>query len=309
MLTLHQLEVFVAVAEEVSVSRAATRLTVSQPPVSASIASLQREVGVDLIERDGRGIQLTPAGKELLRYASLVLGLVDEGLGAVRALSELAPRPVRIGTTSSLVTHVIAPILSRLRELDPDLQFALEIGNRSDVWKDLENHRTDVALSTAPPSILPVISVATMQNAFVVVARPGAVWAGRLDQVTWLVREAGATTRAASDEVITRLGIAPSTLVISTDDAICGSVEAGLGVGVLSLDSVADAIRHRELIVVPTPATPLLQPWHLLVRRSDDVDDRIVRFLRDVVHADDRFEWTAWGLEHASGHPGDGSRA
>ena len=186
MLTLHQLEVFVAVAEEVSVGRAAERLHVSQPAVSASMASLRREIGVDLIERDGRGIQLTPAGKELMRYASLVLGLVDEGLEAVRAMSELAARPIRIGATSSLVTHVIAPILSRLRDHDPDLQFALEIGDRSDVWKDLENHRTDVALSTAPPSMLPFGSVATMANSFVLVARPGLVWAGRLEHVTWL---------------------------------------------------------------------------------------------------------------------------
>jgi LysR family transcriptional regulator, low CO2-responsive transcriptional regulator len=303
VLTLHQLEVFVAVAEEVSVGRAASRLHVSQPAVSSTMASLQREVGVDLVERDGRGIQLTPAGKELFRYASLVLGLVDEGLQSVRSLSELAGRPIRIGATSSLVTHVVAPILSRLRDHDPSLQFALEIGDRSNVWKDLENHRTDVALSTAPPSMLPFASVATMQNSFVVVGRPGSVWAGRLDQITWLVREAGATTRAASDEVIARLGINPPTLVISTDDAIRGSIEAGLGIGVLSLDAVAEAIRKRELIVVPTPATPMPQPWHLLIRRGDETDERVMRFLTDFVHADERLEWTAYGIEWVSDRP------
>ncbi len=297
MLTLHQLEVFVVVAEEMSVGRAAARLTVSQPAVSASLAALQREVGADVIERQGRGIQLTPAGKELLRYASLVLGLVDEGLDAVRAAGEMAGRPVRIGATSSLVTHVIAPVLSRLREYDPDLQFALDVGNRSQVWMQLEHHEIDVALTTAPPAMLPFASVATMENSFVLVARPGTVWAGRLDAVTWLVREPDATGRAASDEVVARLGIEPPTMTISSDDAIRGSVEAGLGIAVLALDTVAEAIRNRTLITVATPATPLRQPWHLVIRRTDVGDPRLRRFVTDVVHADERFEWTGFGLD------------
>ncbi len=297
MLTLHQLEVFVAVAEEVSVGRAAERLNVSQPAVSASLAALQREVGTELTERDGRRIRLTPAGKELHRYASLVLGLVDEGTEAARAANEKASRPIRIGATSSLVTHVVAPILSRLRERDPTLQFSLDMGNRSQVWRQLESHATDVCLTTAPPSNLPFVSVAVMANSFVVVACPGAVWPGQLDGATWLIREADATTRAASDEVLARLGISPPTLTIGSDDAIRGSVEAGLGVAVLSLDMVADSIRRRDLVRVPTSATPLSQPWHLVVRRSDTDDKRLADFVADMVHADARFEWTSLGQE------------
>jgi DNA-binding transcriptional LysR family regulator len=296
-LTLHQLEVFAVVADELSVGRAAARLNVSQPAVSASLATLQRRVGAELIEKSGRGIQLTPAGRELQRYARLVLGLVDEGVTAARAANEQASRPIRIGATSSLVTNVIAPILSRLREHDPNLQFTLEIGNRSKIWGDLANHETDVVVSTAPPSTVPVLSVATMPNAFVLVGRPGTVWAGRLEAVTWLVREPDATTRAASDELLARLGITPATIVISSDDAIRGSAEAGLGVAVLSLDSVTDALRRRDLVTVHTSATPMSQPWHLVIRETDRLDARLMSFVSDVVHADPRFQWTASGLE------------
>lgn len=303
-MTLHQLEVFVAVAEEMSVGRAATRLTVSQPAVSASLAALQREVGAELVERDGRGIRLTRAGTELLRYASLVLGLVDEGLDAVRSAGALARRPIRIGATSSLVTHVIAPVLSRLRTHDPDLEFSLEVGNRSQVWKQLEHHETDIALTTVPPSMLPFVSIATMANSFVLVARPGTVWAGQLDAVTWLIREPDATTRAASDEVIARLGIEPRSMVIGSDDAIRGSAEAGLGVAVLALDSVVDAIRNRSLVSISTLATPLPRPWHLVMRRTDTDDPRLRRFVTDMVHADARFEWTAFGIDQIAATAG-----
>jgi DNA-binding transcriptional LysR family regulator len=297
VLTLHQLEVFIAVADEMSVGRAAERLHVSQPAVSASIGALQRELGVDLIARSGRGIELTPGGKALQRYASLVLGLVDEAVEASRAAGAQVARAIRIGATSSLVTHVLAPILAQLRMFDPQLAFALEIGNRSQVWKQLANHEVDVAMTTQPPSVDPFVSLATMPNSFVVVARPGAVWAGRLGEVTWLIREEGATARAASDEVLARLGITPPVLVIGSDEAIKGSVEAGLGVGVLPGEVVAESLRHRALVTVRTAATPLSQPWHLVVRRSDRLDGRTRQFVCDLVHADHRLQWTAHGLD------------
>ena len=297
MLTLHQLEVFIAVADEMSVGRAAERLHVTQPAVSASLAALQRELGVELIARRGRGIELTPGGKALLRYASLVLGLVDESVQAVKAAAAQMSRPIRIGATSSLVTHVLAPIIAQLRVFEPDLAFSMEVGNRSQVWRLLANHEIDVAMSTQPPSIEPFVSVATMPNSFVLVARPGAVWAGRLGDVTWIVREEGATTRAASDEVIARLGIAPKLLVIGSDEAVRGSIEAGLGIGLLPMDVVADAVRHRQLVTVRTTATPLSQPWHLVVRAGEGLDGPVKQFISDVVHADARLSWTGAGLD------------
>lgn len=297
MLTLHQLEVFIAVADEMSVGRAAERLHVSQPAVSASIAALQRELGVELIARSGRGIELTPGGRALLRYASLVLGLVDESTQAVKAAAAQLSRPIRIGATSSIVTHVLAPILAQLRVFEPDLAFSLEVGNRSQVWRLLANHEIDLAMSTQPPSIEPFVSLATMPNAFVLVARPGAVWAGRLGEVTWVVREEGATTRAASDTVIAQLGISPQLLVIGSDEAVKGSIEAGLGVGLLPMDVVAEAVRLRQLVTVRTPATPLSQPWHLVARTGEPLEGAVKQFVSDLVHADARLSWTASGLD------------
>lgn len=288
------------VAEELSVGRAAERLVVSQPAVSASMATLQRELGVTLIERSGRGIALTDAGRSMYKYAQLVLGLVDEAIEATHAADTATHRPVRIGATSSLVSHVVAPILSWLRKHDPGVRFSLEVGNRIQVWRQLASHETDLALSTQPPSTQTFVSLATMPNSFVLVGRPGSVLAGRLADATWLVREEGATARAASDEVLARLGIEPSTMVIGSDDAIRGAIEAGLGIGVLPGEVVGDALRTRQLVQIPTHATPLAQPWHLVVRRGERLDERLRQFVADMVHADPRFSWTSEGLELAT---------
>ena len=77
--TQTQLRSFLAVIRTGSVSAAAAELVVTQPSVSAAVGALSRELGVDLLERDGRGVRPTPAGIEFAAYAADVVGLLDQG--------------------------------------------------------------------------------------------------------------------------------------------------------------------------------------------------------------------------------------
>lgn len=289
MLTLHQLQVFVVVADEMSVRRAAERLVVSQPAVSATLAALQRELGVELVGRDGRGIALTDAGRAMYQRARTILGLLDEAIDEIRALSSDTRRPVRIGTSSTLVSTVVAPILARLRQERDDLTFSLEVGNRNEVWRLLAGRDVDIALTARPPANQDFETVATMPNPCVVISRPGLVMPGRLGHTPWLVREPGAALRSVADEVISGLGLDPELIEIGSDDALLGALEAGLGVGVLPRATVDAAVRERLLVLVPTSVTPLERPWHLVIRRSDAFDERIAGFASDMVMADKRF--------------------
>jgi DNA-binding transcriptional LysR family regulator len=290
MLTLHQLQVFVVVADEMSVRRAAERLVVSQPAVSSTLAALQRELGVELVGRDGRGIALTAPGRAMYLRARELLGLLDQALDEVRSFSGDLRRPVRIATSGSLVSTVVAPILARLREERPNLPFSLEVGNRNEVWRLLADRDADIALTGRPPASEDFDTVATMPNPCVVVGRPGLVLPGRLGHTPWLVRERGAALRAVVDEVITGLGLDPELIEIASDDAVLGALEAGLGVGVLPRAVVDAAVRERRLVLVPTSITPLERPWHLVIRRSDAGDERIAGFAADMVAADRRFQ-------------------
>src|SRR5262245_65261136 len=86
--TLTQLSAFLAVVRHGSVTGAAEELVVTQPSVSAAVAALERELGVDLTERVGRSIRPTPAGEAYARYAADVLALLDEGLQVVAEVAE-----------------------------------------------------------------------------------------------------------------------------------------------------------------------------------------------------------------------------
>jgi DNA-binding transcriptional LysR family regulator len=81
-----ELRYFVAVAEELHFSRAAERLEISQPPLSATIAQLESKLGVQLFERNSRNVSMTPAGAELLVRARKILLEVDEAVFAVRSV-------------------------------------------------------------------------------------------------------------------------------------------------------------------------------------------------------------------------------
>lgn len=295
MLTIHQLQVFATVAELGSVRRAAEQLIVSQPAVSASLASLEREVGVELFAKAGRGIELTDAGRTFERYARVMLGLVDEAIAATRFAHQAIDAPVRIGATTASADHMLMPQLARIRERRPELTFTLEVANRARIWQLLTDRVIDVAISTRPPSTGGFASVATRPNEFVLVSKPGLVWSGKVADATWLIREDGSSTRAATDEVMTLLGIMPSTLPIGSNAAIQRSAEAGLGVALLPNEAVKEAVANRVLTVVRTDATPLRKPWHVVVRDGEPLAPSAQRFVEDLVGDGREFAWTPGG--------------
>lgn len=265
MLTIHQLKVFVTVAEAGSVRAAAERLVVTQPAVSASLAALEREMGAALFARAGRGIELTEAGRTMARYAQLILGLVDEATAAVTSDGGRV-QTIRLAASTSAADHVVTPLLARLRDRLPEVAISFEIGNRERIWQLLVDRAVDVAVTGRPPVTGDIVSVATRANELVLVARPGTVWRQRLHEATFLLREPGSGSRSATEEVIAALGITPPTMTVGSNTAIRAAAESGLGVALLPRDTVAESLRARTLGLVPTPATPMARPWHVVVR-------------------------------------------
>jgi DNA-binding transcriptional LysR family regulator len=297
VLTIHQLEVFVTIAEQGSLRAAAEQLVVSQPAVSSTLAALERSVGVELVTRVGRGIELNEAGETLARYARLLLGMLDEAVTATRLAADPGSSQVAIGATTTAADYLLMPLLAQVRRRHPATAFTLEVGSLAQTWRLLTDHRVDLAVSSRPPALGSLESVATAANEFVLVAAPGVVWPGTLKQVTWLVREDGTSIRAISEELMALLGITPPTMTIGSNAAIQRSAEAGLGAAVLPSGAVRDAVAARSLSIVHTKATPLQKPWHILVRRGEALDQRTRDLVEHLVELDEGFALTAAGKQ------------
>ncbi|WP_432836203.1 LysR family transcriptional regulator [Dactylosporangium sp. CA-092794] len=121
---LHQLEYFVAVAEEGGFTRAAARLRIAQPGVSAQVRKLERELGQPLLDRSGRAVTLTAAGRAVLPYARAALGAVDAARQVMDELTGLTRGRVAIGTVTSHAVD-LAGILAAFNAKHPAVEITL----------------------------------------------------------------------------------------------------------------------------------------------------------------------------------------
>jgi DNA-binding transcriptional LysR family regulator len=125
---LRQLSFFVAVADEGGVRAAARRLHIAQPQVSQALRRLEGELGVELMQRSPRGIELTAEGWELLAHGRDILQRVDQARAALRQMAEPGSRALRIGVMAGVLSagELLAPILAAYRQARPDVTLQLE---------------------------------------------------------------------------------------------------------------------------------------------------------------------------------------
>jgi LysR family transcriptional regulator, low CO2-responsive transcriptional regulator len=245
---------------------------VTQAAVSASLATLQRSLGLQLIRPDGRGLRLTSAGEEYAAYAHRVLGLLDEARLAAAAAADPERGELRIAAVTTAAEQIVPGLLSGFRRLYPRTGVVLEAGNRDRVRALLEHHHVDLAVAGRPEPGSDVHVHAVRAHDLVVVsspelARQGSAAPGMLPWLArqaWLLREPGSGTRLSTEALLADLDIAPPTLTVGSNGAIRESAAVGLGVTLVSRDAVAQELASGRLAELSVPGTPLHRDWYLL---------------------------------------------
>jgi len=293
--TLGQLRTFVALADTGSGRAAAHRLVVSQPAVSAAVAALQREVGVPLVVREGRGLRLTEAGEVFAGYARRIIGLSDEAMAAAGGAVEPGRGRLRLAAVTSAGEHVTPDLLAAFLARHPEVGISLQVENRQRVWELLAHHEVDLGIGGRPPAR--ARSLASLPHQLVVVAarRSASRPAGkrktrsvsRLDlaHATWLLREPGSGTRATAEEVFAQLDLAPRVLTVGSNGAIVQSVKIGLGVALISRDAVGDDLASGALEEWVHGPFPLERAWHLVSRADEPLPATPRLFLEELLTA------------------------
>jgi DNA-binding transcriptional LysR family regulator len=259
-----RLRAFVGVADTGSVRAAARRLFVTESSVSAAIAALVREVGVPLLERDGRGVRLTPAGERYVDYARTILGLHDQAMAAARGESAPERGLVRLASVTTAGEHVLPYMLASFRTTHPLMQLRLEVGPRDVVWPMLAHHEVDLVVAGRPPDELTARVRAVRPNSLVVVGAPELANGFTPGRVTWLLREIGSGTRSTCLALLRGLEDDPPLLTFGSTGAVVAGALAGLGVSLVSRDAVSAHVADGRLVELPVPGTPMDRPWHLV---------------------------------------------
>jgi DNA-binding transcriptional LysR family regulator len=147
---LRHLRYFVAVADALNFTKAATRLRLAQPALSRQIADLEEELGVDLLKRNSHGVTLTAEGKLFLEDAKKILQLADESATKVRALARGEFGKLQVGYVPPLDLHILPRALAEFQKTTPGVKVVLHDRGTDDLCDELRNGSLQLALMMQP---------------------------------------------------------------------------------------------------------------------------------------------------------------
>ncbi len=278
-MTPSQLRTFIAVVQHRSVSRAADALFVSQAAVSSVLSSLQAELGVALIARDGRNIMITEAGQVLFERATEIVGLLGDAARATREAGQKARLTLRVGAVTTVAEFLLPAWIRSFLAAEREFDVALEVGNRERVFDLLASRQVDIVIAGRPSNPGAFTSVATRAHSLVLIGSAMNGMETDPTSATWLLREEGSGSRLSALEVIAATGLEVPTMTIGSNVAILQAVNLGLGIALVSSDSMIGQSFNLDVREIPLPTLPVAKQWHLAVRRGNETQPAIQAFI------------------------------
>jgi DNA-binding transcriptional LysR family regulator len=267
---LRQLEYFVAVAEEANFTRAAERIHVAQPAVSAQVQRLERELGQPLLDRSRRTVRLTAAGEVALPYARAALAAVADMHVAVDELTQLVRGTVRIGTVTSHSVD-IASLLADFHAEYPNVEITLSTDDSDALIEKARTGQLDAAIVSVPPDERPEgleIEVATNEAIVAAVAPTDALASRKTVRLSDLADRklialpVGTGIRHQFDTACAKAGVTPRiAFEASTPLALADLAERGLGVAIVPASVPRGREQLRALAIVPQLRGRLVLAW------------------------------------------------
>ncbi|GMR20241.1 MAG: LysR family transcriptional regulator [Gammaproteobacteria bacterium] len=288
-ITLRQLKVFESVAICEGYTRAAKKLHLSQPAVSMQIKQLEGQIGLPLFERLGKKIYLTEAGKEFYNHARAISRELAEAEEMLEGMKGLGGGRLTVSVAST-ANYFATRLLAAFAKAHEGVTISLDVTNRRGLLDQLENNETDLVIMGQPPEGLDLVTEAFMENPLVVIAPPQHPLAGqnnipfkRLQQETFVVREPDSGTRIAMERFFAEHGLTLTTgMEMTSNEAIKQAVEAGLGLGIVSIHTVELELETQRLVTLNAESFPILRHWYVVHRQGKRLSP-VVQAFKDYV--------------------------
>lgn len=257
-LNLHHVRIFAAIVEHGGFTKAAQILRLSQPAVSKSLNELERQLHVTLLDRSGKSVALTEAGRTLYARAGELFGVERAAERELRELRGLKRGVLRVAASTTIATYLLPPYLGRFHTRHPNVRIRTTSANTRAVLRALLEFRADVALVEGPIEHPRVQVVPWREDELVVIAAPDhpmvaiqPVDVKRLADEQFLVREPGSGTRVVTQRALAAHGLRLArTIRVGGTEAIKQAVAAGLGLGIVSRAAATDQLALGRIVVV-----------------------------------------------------------
>jgi DNA-binding transcriptional LysR family regulator len=237
-MTLEQLRIFIAVAEKQHVTRAASELNLTQSATSAAIAALETRYAIKLFNRVGRGIVLTPTGRDFLNEARAVMARAKGAAQVLDDLAGLRRGTLHLAASQTVANYWLPPRLEAFRKAYPGIDLHVKIANTEQVAQAVNLGNADLGFVEGEVDD-PSLAIRRMEgDSLAVVVGASHPWVGKtqitpalLSETSWILREPGSGTRSIFEAALRKFDVRLSDLDIRlelpSNEAVRVAVESG----------------------------------------------------------------------------------
>jgi len=273
-----RLQVFHAVATQLSFTKAAEMLHMTQPAVTFQVRQLEEYFNTRLFDRTHNRISLTEAGKRVYEYGGRIFELYAEMENAVKELTGEVSGVLIIGASTTIAEYMLPALLGDFKSEYPDVNVRLKVSNTEGIVSMVENNVIDLGVVEAPVGNKNLAVELCKRDQLVAIVPPGHPLADnekidvkRILEHPYICREEGSGTREVIVEYLQSEGLNSAELDIimelGSPEAIKGAVEAGIGITILSRATLAKEIKLGTLIAIPLDP-PLERPFSFVHQKQ-----------------------------------------
>ena len=299
-ITFRQLQIFEAVAQTQSYTRAAERLHMTQPAVSMQMKQLEETVGLDLFERQGKKIVISRAGEKLRKHANKIINRFDVLQSSIAKLRKGQHEQIKISAATT-ANHFVTHMMAEFSRLHKEINITLDITNRETLVTQLQNYDPDFVIMGEPPSKLDLDSRLIMENPLIVIASPQhplvkkytskKIPMAEVVKESFVVREEGSGTKAAIRRHFKKHGLDfISSYEMSSNESIKHAVVAGLGLGIVALHTIKLELEAGKLIILDVENFPLERYWHLVSRKGRRLSPAAIEFQEFILESAESYQ-------------------
>lgn len=278
-MNIKKLEIFVAIATTGSFSKGAEKVCISQSTASQHIAALEDSCGVRLLDRTGRGVIPTEAGKIMLVHAQQVLKSLKNTEQALLRFRQADGVELCVGGSTIPGTYLLPKAIAALRATAPGITVTVEIGDSRQILAKLVEERIEMGIVGTTVDEKLFTSESLGHDVILLVARKGHHWCGRavvqpeeLLTEPIIMREKGSGTHDVVDAALRLYGIKTSDLMVSTiissSEAVKQAVLAGCGVAFVSEMAVREDLKQGELVAIKLSNLTITRRFSLVHKKG-----------------------------------------
>jgi DNA-binding transcriptional LysR family regulator len=272
---LKYIEIFCAVIELKSFSRAARTLGLTQPTISIHIKGLEEEFSTKLLNRLGRSVVPTQEGEILYRYAKEIMNLKEKARDAMERLKHGMSGPLVVGASTIPGEYLLPEYLARFKRRYPQVVPALRIGDSGGIHESVLQGQVDVGVIGSSVKDRNIEARKFLDDELILVAPPdfkqSVVQKNDLTRIPLLMRETGSGSRATVEENLKKSGLQFESLnlvaEIGSSQALMQAVRSGLGLAFISRLSVAEEIHRNTLKAIPVKGMRITRNFSIITHR------------------------------------------